>query len=405
MVLKQIFILLSVVIVSTYSYGQTKLSPVWDNGLKFNSEDGSTTLNVGGRLHYDVAFTSHSKELDSIAGTPKDNLEVRRARLSFGGTIHSAIKYEFEFTFGEQIRFADLYLAFLKFPFFEQVTAGHFREPFGMEENTSSNSTVFMERSLTSAFAPGRNAGIMVQKPFLNKKLRVYAGAFRITNSLGADTESEGKHSITGRAAYVPILDSVSNKALHIGFATNHYSPLKRTYQLNVENETHTGGAYIKSGEINDVTSLTNIGTELGYTYRRFSFQSEYMHSFVNLSRIQDSITIDRTRDFNSYYATASYFVGNGKRTYSEAGNRFSSISVDQKNPNRPYKGAWEVAVRFSRIFLKESIMEIKKMSDITFGINWYYSPNIRIMLNYIVSQIQDKYKANAFQLRLQAVF
>lgn len=379
---------------------QTELKPVWDNGLKFRSNDRATSVFIGGRVHYDVAFINHSKELDSIAGPAKDKLEVRRARLSFEGTIRNTLQYEAEFTFGEQVRFADLYLAFLKVPFLEQLTVGHFREPFGMEENTSSNSIVFMERSLTSAFAPGRNAGIMAQKTFLNKRLRLYAGVFRITNSVGSDLEGEGRHSYSARAAFRPLWDSTQNQTLHLGLSSNLYNPLKSTYQLNVENETHTGGTYIKSGEINGVKNVKNIGSEAGFTHSRFAFQTEYMHSFVNIKDTSSTELLDRVRDFNSFYAIASLFLGNGQRQYNQRGNRFSTVVVGNGS-----KGVWEVALRFSRIFLKESVEDIRKMSDVSAGVNWYYSENTRLMFNYVFSQIENRYQANAFQMRLQVTF
>lgn len=380
--------------------GQTTLKPEWDNGLKFKSADGATSIGIGGRLHYDVAFINHSQELDSLAGPAADKLEVRRARLSFEGIIKNAVKYEFEFTFGESIKYADLYVAFLKLPFVEQLTVGHFREPFGMEENTSSNSIVFMERSLPSSFAPGRNAGMMVQKTFLANRMRVYGGVFRITNSLGSDTAAEGKHSLTGRLAYLPLWDSARNKTLHVGLASNIYTPINRTYVLNVENATHTGDSYIKSGVIDDVQHVQNVGGEAGFTHKRFAVQSEYMHSFVRINKMIATEIIDRVREFNSFYVTTSYFLGGGRRKYDKERNSFSAVALSGDKRN-----AWELALRYSQIHLRESTENIKRLNDITMGVNWYYSSTWRVMFNYIHSRIQNRYYANAVQMRLQATF
>lgn len=373
---------------------------MWDNGLKFKSADGATIIRVGGRVHYDVAFINHSKALDSLAGAAEDKLEVRRARLSFEGIIKQAVKYEFEFTFGETIQYADLYVAFLKVPIIEQLTVGHFREPFGMEENTSSNAIVFMERSLPSSFAPGRNAGIMAQKTLLADRMRIYGGIFRITNSLGSDTTAEGKHSISGRIAYTPVRDSATNRTIHLGFASNIYSPINSIYVLNVENATHTGDTYIKSGIIDDVKHVQNIGGEAGFTHKRFTLQSEYMHSFVRINKTIATEVIDRVREFNSLYVMTSYFIGGGRRQYDKDRNSFSSIAIagDKRN-------AWELAIRYSLIHLRESEENIKKLRDLTLGINWYYNENWRVMFNYIHSRIQDRYSANTLQMRLQVTF
>lgn len=395
------FIITSIFLLLTYtSFCQTGLKPEWDNGLKFKSADGATSIRVGGRIHYDVAFIKHSQELDSLAGPAADKLEVRRARLAFEGILKNAVKYEFEFTFGETIEYADLYVGFLKVPFLEQLSVGHFREPFGMEENTSSNSIVFMERSMTSSFAPGRNAGIMAQKTLFAERMRIYGGVFRITNALGSDLEAEGKHSVTGRLAYFPVWDSTRNKTLHVGLASNIYSPPNSTYLLNVENPTHTGDRYLQSGKIEDVQHVHNIGSEAGFSNKRFTLQSEYMHSFVRINKVVATEIIDRVREFNSFYVMTSFFIGEGRRQYDKQKNSFSSITIGGDKRN-----IWELALRYSQIHLRESAENIRRMSDITAGINWYYSENWRIMFNYIHSRIQDRYSANAFQMRLQATF
>jgi phosphate-selective porin len=197
-----------------------------------------------------------------------------------------------------------------------------------------------------------------------------------------------------------PVFDSTKNEALHVGFSTNITSPEEGIYQLNVENETHTGGTYIKSGKINNVKHVRNMGSEFGYSYKRFTLQSEYMHSFVRIKRNTVTELTDPLRDFNSFYAMGSFFIGNGQRKYDQRGNKFSSISVDESKRN-----VWEFALRYSRIHLRESVEDIKKMSDVTLGVNWYYSESMRVMFNYVRSRIENRYTANAFQMRLQATF
>ncbi len=396
------FIFIYIIIVFTLK-AQTGLKAVWDDGLKFRTENGKTELSVGGRIHYDLAYNKHDGDLDSIAGKPLSTIELRRARLSFEGVIENALEYEFEFSFGEEISFADLYLAFIKLPFFEKITVGHFREPFGMEENTTSNSIVFMERSLSSTFGPGRNAGIMLQRSFFDQRARIYAGLFRLTNSLASDLDGNSQHSISSRLAVLPVWDTSLNKTLHLGLSTNFYSPIDDVYELNVENPTHTGGQFIKSGTIPNVDKVNSFAGELGYTYKKFALMGEYMHSFVRID--EGAAGSERKRDFNSFYLQASMFLGRGKRSYDLDGNEFSDVSVAGPVQGESYRGAWEVGVRYARVHLKESVEEIKKMNDITIGLNWYYRKNIRFMANQIFSRIENRYNASATQFRVQVVF
>ena len=379
------------------------LETTWKNGLNFRTKDDSYSLSVGGRVHYDIAFLRPSKTLDTIASA-SDKLEVRRARLSFEGTLRNLIAYEFEFTFGESIRFADMYVAFLKIPYADKLTVGHFREPFGMEENTSSNAIVFMERSLTSAFGPGRNAGIMLQKNY-NEKLFVYAGAFRITDDLGSDLEANNRHSYSARMAIVPVQDSAKNKTLHTAVAFNSFRPNENKYEVNLENPANTGANYTKTGTINDVKRVMQIGTELGYSYNKLTLQAEAIYSITQLDKISDTLINERARSFHGYYTMASYFISGGKRKYDKKGNRFGSIEIDRDENTGSLKGAWEVGLRFANFNLRESAQPIKRISDITAGVNWYINSSSRLMFNYIYSIIQNQYYATALQCRIQFTF
>ena len=240
------------------------LEAYWDDGLKFQSRDSTFQLSVGGRVHYDIAFSRQSGGLDTLFKNAGSKVEVRRARLSFEGVINDAFAYQFEFTFREQLEYADMFIAFLRLPYVERLTVGYFREPFGMEELTGSNSIVFMERSLNSVFGPSRNTGLMVQKQFLKKKLRGYAGLYRRTDDLGADREGKGNHSFSTRWVYNPPVGSEDRQA-HLGISFNRYTPNDSTQIIETANEVNTNPKYLSTGEVNSIKTVNQFGGELGY--------------------------------------------------------------------------------------------------------------------------------------------
>ena len=41
-------------------------------------------------------------------------------------------------------------------------------------------------------------------------------------------------------------------------------------------------------------------------------------------------------------------------------------------------------------------------MSDVTFGLNWYVFPNVRIMANYVLAHLNNVGDSDIFQLRFQ---
>ena len=374
----------------------TPIRAVWDDGLKFRTDDGLYKFSVGGRVHYDLANFNHSASLDSNFGEPTSKTEVRRARISFEGRLNNAIAYEFEFTFNERIEFADMYVAFLSVPGIERLTVGHFREPFGLEESTSSNAIVLMERSLTSNFGPSRNLGLMLQKDFNDQRWRIYSGLFRITNDLGADLEGEAKYSLSNRVVFNPIYDTSNNKSLHFGAAFNRYMPTENTYLLKVENETNTGPSFMKN-EVTDVKNITQFGGELAYSKNRLTLQSEYIYSLVN--------KVNTTYRNEGFYAMASYFLKGGRRSYNREGNKYSSISVQKKYNEGSMSGAWEIGARLSHLNNPGSETGITSTTNATAGLNWYYNSNSRIMINYIHSWFKENRIASTLLLRMQVSF
>lgn len=383
---------------------ERSLNAWWDDGLKFESNDQTFKFSVGGRVHYDAVFLHQNNSLDSIFEKTEDNVEVRRARLTFTGSINEALAYEFEFTFGETIRYADMYFAFLNVPVFEKLTVGHFREPFGMEELTSSNSIVFMERSLTSAFGPSRNTGIMLQKTFGNEKFRAFLGGFRVTDDLGTDILGTGKHSLSARLAYTPFYDTSTNKAFHLGASTRFFRPEDKEYTVKTQNETNISPDYISSTLLEDVSNVKLLGFEMGYTIKDLFLQGEYIHSFA-VQKTKDNVPGTEVYDYNSFYLMASYFLKGGQRRYNKNSNRFSDISVQKRKEKGKLGNAWEIAARISRINIASSEKDIDHMTDATIGLNWYFNSNSRLMMNYVISVMQQDLFANSLQFRMQVSF
>ena len=67
--------------------------------------------------------------------------------------------------------------------------------------------------------------------------------------------------------------------------------------------------------------------------------------------------------------------------------------------------GAWEVAARYSYIDLDRARIDGDRLDDVTFGLNWYLNPNMRVMFNYIYADSEDRGDANIFQMRFQVDF
>ena len=185
-------------------WGQDEADPLginarWNNGLELKTNDGNTSLKLGGRIMLDHAW--FSDDTNNVDGT-----EFRRTRLMLSGKVNQfEWKTQYDFARGDDSdgndkggrpAFKDVYVGVSGVPYAGALRVGHFKEPFGLEELTSSKYMTFMERSLTSAFAPSRNVGVMAHRALDGGTLAY--GVFRTTNDLGFDT-GDGDYSATGR--------------------------------------------------------------------------------------------------------------------------------------------------------------------------------------------------------------
>ena len=71
------------------------------------------------------------------------------------------------------------------------------KEPFSLEEMTSSNNVTFLERALPNVFAPSRNTGVLISN-HVKERVSWGMGVFLDTNDLGVD-QGDGEFNFTGR--------------------------------------------------------------------------------------------------------------------------------------------------------------------------------------------------------------
>jgi phosphate-selective porin OprO/OprP len=74
--------------------------------------------------------------------------------------------------------------------------------------------------------------------------------------------------------------------------------------------------------------------------------------------------------------------------------------------------GAWEVGIRFAFLDLNDQEIYGGELADITVGLNWYMTPNARMMFNYVNSSVEnagadgtDAGSANIFETRFHIFF
>jgi phosphate-selective porin OprO/OprP len=376
------------------------LRPYWKDGLRFDSNDGSVKLQIGGRIQHDFGYFAEDGDIERRLGEDfDDGTEFRRARLYFSGMIYDNIDFKVQYDFaGGDTDFKDVYLGLRDVPYVGNVRVGQFKEPFSLEELTSSNYITFLERSLVNTFAPSRNTGVMFYDTLLDKRMTWAAGVFRRTDSFGDGTGGRD-YNATARLTGLPWYEDEGKKLLHLGAAYTHQNYENDTIRFRARPEAHLSPRIVDTGSFSAEYG-DFIGAEAAWVDGPFSLQGEYVHAFIEgRSRV--------VGDPNFWAASiqASYFLTGEHRPY-----RTSTGTFDRVRPLRNFgrdggPGAWELAARFSYLNLNDGFVKGGQLRNLTLGLNWYLNPSVRTMWNYVLADPSDGGDVSAFMWRFQVAF
>lgn len=359
------------------------------------SNEGDFSLRVGGRMQVDGA-TYLEDRLNHNDGT-----EMRRARLFAQGKLSQAWKYRMQYDFVNTGNkgITDAYIQYTALNAWK-FKVGHFKQPFSLQNMTSSKYITFTERALPHLFAPGRAIGIGAGRS--GNKWSISAGLFGEGIDGAPGDEDEG-NAIAGRATYAPILNKQQH--LHLGASVFYrHSGSSNTISFSDRPESHlTDTREVSTGSINASSNL-QIVAEVAYTHGPFSLQGEYYE--VDIDR-DDAASPDL--DFSGYYVEGSWFLTDDMRSYNAGTGSYGKIRPGTV-VGKGGVGAWQLAFRFSSVDLNDHDISGGEARNLSFGLNWYPTNNVRMSANYVnVLSVKggtaDRDELEAFQMRAQIEF
>jgi phosphate-selective porin OprO/OprP len=401
--------------------GTMKVS--WKDTVSFESADKKFKAKLIGRIQLDHWTFDADEDYEVALGNEfNTGLFFRRARMGVEMQILKNTKVKIEYDFargGTDQAFADVYVALVDLDDcgtpLPDAYAGHFKEPFSLDELTSSKYSTFIERALpVTTFAPARNTGLMLEKGFLTyntageksesfDRLLVQLGVFHaFANNFGdgifsddGPDEFAGDQdgwAVTGRIVGVPWYDCTCPdcRVLHVGVAASYRTDLRiDNVRFRSRPEVGFGPRTIDTG--NDIVAedILLLGAEVAFVYDRFSVQGEYIMADVSAPTQDDPV-------YSGWYAQASYWLTGECRNYKKGKGHF-----DRVKPCRPFfcedccsrgSGAWEVAARFSTVDLNDGVVAVQGGEEwnATVGLNWHINNNVRVMFNYVHAEIDD---------------
>ena len=312
-----------------------------------------------GRLHTDAVLISNE---NLNAG---NTAFVRRARLGVSGHLAPSWGFQVEFDFAEdEVSTNDVFLE-RTLPV-GSLKIGQTKVPFSMNELSSSNRIAFIERaSPSNAFADARRLG--ANYAHFGERLGLQAMAY--TRAIG--DERDLPLGIGGRLTASPRLGP--EHRFHAGISGT-FERMDRWEAASFSDRPEgrvEGGAVrlVNVGIDSDVSSVRKTGLEGGYQNGPLTVETEFFRVAVNRNT-----GLEPT--FNGFYAQATYTLTGESRGY--GGGTFRAVSPSSG------LGAWEVGARFSHVDLNHQGFQGGEQNNLTLGLTWAASDNVRFMANVV---------------------
>lgn len=347
--------------------------------------EAAPTVDVRGRMHLDTA--AYDADVTELGASTA----VRRTRLGMNGKLNDTWSFQIEYDFAENGTSAND--VFLRRSLADgTLTIGQVKVPMGLNELTSSNAITFMERASNSNItADSRRLGVRYDRSFEN----VLFQSMVYTRGIGSGrvASADDPMGLVGRLVFTPV---TGDTLVHLGVSVaaedrGDYNSLRYRDRPEIR---PADIRLIDTGNLTDVDSTLKYGLEAAYQAGPFSMEAEYLANNVSRSQAND-VT------FDGYHVQVSYILTGEKRGY--RGGNFRGVTP------KGDAGAWEVAARYSVANLSDGDVLGGEQSNITVGVNYYASANVRIMANLIFSDIKDGINGNekpkALGLRAQFHF
>ncbi len=368
--------------------------------------DGKLTIRAHARFQVDGTVARPDQHLENLTGALGSSFDLRKLEAVAQGTIDHHLRYSIALNLGADPGFGEVFVEGIDrglevFGYrVGQFRLGLFQEPFSFERVTSGYYTGFLERSLPVwTFTPGNNIGYMVHDTAYKGRMQWAVGFF----TFGQENEANSSNSVlsvTTRVTGLPVYRDDGRRLLHFGASFSTRDPGSGSTQYRSRPEARFVDFFVDTGNI-DAARIQLHGIEAVGVHGPFSVQTEVIAT--QLERTQDGDLM-----FWGSYVQVAYFLTGEHRTYDKELAVFSRTAPKEEHRRGlPFNkgglgGAIELTGRISTVDLDDGEIRGGRMTDLSFGVNWYLSQTSLVKFNYIHSDVKDVGKANILLLRYQ---
>lgn len=357
------------------------------NKLEMESRDGQFSMGIGGQIQADAYLIDD----DSGSVVPMGNgAEIRRARMNVYGKIFGDWRYKFEVDFAPAAYSYGNTSVLITDAFVERDLAdgllmriGNQYEPFGLNAMVSDRYNTFMEYALPTVMWPSRALGAQLAYTDA-KSFGIQGGLFTkgIQSGGPQNGSNSGNWAATARAYYAPV--NTEKTVVHLGINGSLRGNENGTADFRAIPEAHGANFTLAARAANAQREL-RYGPEAALVYGPFSLQGEW--TWTDLER---NVGSDAT--IQGGYIEGSWFVTgeDAHRVYTVKNGLFDRPKA---------KNALQLVARYSHLKLDDANLSALAIANggpadargtgnnYTVGANYYFNPNVRLMLNYVIAK------------------
>ncbi|HZY30323.1 MAG TPA: porin [Candidatus Methylomirabilis sp.] len=370
----------------------------WTPSIK--SADGQHKIDFHGRLHFDLrAYEAGARNLDgnrsNVSAARSDlvtNFRVRRARLGVDATFFKYLDFKIEGDFGEQGSPFILTDGYGELNYWKEVRlrGGQFKVPFSFEELTSSRFIDFVERSVVNNLVPARDVGAMVHGSLFGGMVEYGAGIF---NGTGQNTfETNDSKDVAGRLLVRPfqLLGVPALQKLHVaGHFTHGDQDVTPVQSLAPSNslQGRTDGRFVFFPRVPTRGDRLRYGLEAVYAFGPFGLYGEYVKTEEERNLGPGGSNLGDLKG-EGWYVAGTFFVTGEEKVHGKA------PKVKPANLRTGDYGALELVARYAQLdFSSDGPLPspgANRVDALTLGFNWYLSPNVRLMFNWVQNWFEN---------------
>jgi phosphate-selective porin OprO/OprP len=367
----------------------------WNKGVKFETADGAVKLSLGGRVMFDSFWsTTGSGDFQGLPpGGPyepgvagQNGAYFRRVRLAVGGTVYKRTKFNIQIDFaGGKVQLRNVYAGLTKVgP--GDLLFGQLKEPFALQEMTSSKYIQLIERSMpVNAFAPSYHVGAFWFGSLAKQLIHLGASwTFGQSDPATGAYTGNGGGAGTIRVTASPLYDKDKKTVLHVGISLSYRNtPNGVTYSARPADFAQGGKLNVTVG---DAENEIRYAFEIAYVWKMVNIQAEYIGATVD-----SPSTGSDSPSFGGWYVELGWFVTGESRGYDRKKGAFKRTS-----PKKNFMdgsggfGALQIVFRLDTLDLNDGTLEGGKAATVAVGLNWHWNPNTRVMFNLAFADIDD---------------